>query len=265
MTSILTCLFYILIQLILNESVDLTISQLISKHFLDRTTLVILRYFAVFFALIELLCLSLFLSTYKKMYLSRFLPILDLIYSSRTVLFSVLLIMTWAFLIFSIPWYRLPDSLQRLPDLIKKHLNWKSFLVLIFLLLLIIVPMYNQDIKTFIDTKVWPGFLVFIFIFFIMIVLAAIKFVIDSYKEDKLLTRLKQTRIESREDIEKYFKQFHIKKYRLKYAKFIANRFRNKTPTGFWTNNKPPNYRNYRNDHASILLAELEEKWRGLN
>ena len=262
LASILTCLSYILIQLISNESGDLTISQLISKHFLHNTTLVIVRYFAVFFALIELLCLSLLPSTYKEVYLSRFLPILDLIYSSRTVLFSVLLIMTWAFLIFSIPWYRLPDSLQRLPDLIKKHLNWKSFLVLISLLLLIIVPMYNQDIKTFIDTKVWPGFLVFMGLTSIVL---AIKFVRDSYKEDKLLTTLKQTRIESREDIEKYFKQFHTRKYRLKYAKFIANRFRNKTPTGFWTNNKPPNYRNYRNDRASILLAELEEKWRRLN
>ena len=263
LASILTCLSYILIQLISNESGDLTISQLISKHFLDRTTLVILRYSAVFFALIELVCLSLFPSTYnKEVYLSRFLPILDLIYSSRTVLFSVLLIMTWAFLIFSIPWYRLPDSLQRLPDLIKKHLNWNSFLVLISLLLLIIVPMYNQDIKTFIDTKVWPGFLVFIF--FLMIVFA-IRGGIDRCQEDELLIKLKGTRIESREDIETYFKQFHTRKYRLKYVKFIENQFRNKTPTGFWTNNKPPNYRNYRNDHASILLAELEEKWRGLN
>ena len=262
LTSILTCLFYTLIKLILNESGDLTISQLISKHFLDNITLVIVRYSAVFFALIELLCLSLLPSPYKETDLSRFLPILDLIYSSRTVLFSVLLIMTVAFLIFSIPWYRLPDILQRIPYTIKKHLNWKSFLVLISLLLSIIVPMYNQYIRTFINTKVWPVFLVFMgFTWFVL----AIRGGIDRCKERKLLIKLKGKRIESRKDIETYFKQFHTRKYRLKYVKFLDDRFRNKTPTGFWTNNKPPNYRNYQNDRASILLAELEEKWRRLN
>jgi len=95
--------------------------------------------------------------------------------------------------------------------------------------------------------------------------ISSIKGLIDWCKEDKLLKKLKQTRIESREDIEKYFKNFHTRKYRLKYVKFIENRFRNRTPTGYWTNNKPPNYRNYRNDSASILLAELEEEWRKLN
>jgi hypothetical protein len=64
----------------------------------------------------------------------------------------------------------------------------------------------------------------------------------------------------SRDGIAEEFDRFHKAEFRLEFVKFIAER--GIKPTGSWPDGTMPNYFN---DEASTLLAQLEEKWLGLN
>jgi hypothetical protein len=64
----------------------------------------------------------------------------------------------------------------------------------------------------------------------------------------------------SRERIAEEFKFFQKTEFRLEFVKLLGSH--GIKPTGSWPNGEMPNYRN---DEASTLLAQLEEKWLGLN
>ena len=72
--------------------------------------------------------------------------------------------------------------------------------------------------------------------------------------------RLSKESISTRKNISEQFAQFKTGWGRLKYVRYLQAL--NIKPEGNWIDGKIPNIKN---DEASTLLAQLEEKWLGLD
>ncbi len=99
-----------------------------------------------------------------------------------------------------------------------------------------------------------------IFPIFMVIALVLIKFLVNFSKDYKYIRKLKVVERKEREEISKEFKAFKTSFWRLKYVQLLYNK--NTKATGVWRDGKIPNRKN---DEASTLMAQLEEKWLGLD
>jgi hypothetical protein len=83
------------------------------------------------------------------------------------------------------------------------------------------------------------------------------------FEDDKLILEdLKsnyQFMILRKKDIERDFYKFKTPLYRKEYINLVKEKIQNYIPEGEWTDGKRPYHSD--NDPASILLAELDEKW----
>jgi hypothetical protein len=87
-----------------------------------------------------------------------------------------------------------------------------------------------------------------------------IKFIATWWYDFRNLRVIQKKLVSSREQISKQFSQFKTKEGRHKYVQYLQNE--GIKPTGIWLEGKIPNHKN---DEASTLLAQLEEKWLGLD
>ena len=108
------------------------------------------------------------------------------------------------------------------------------------------------------------GYAQYIFIIIGLIPTCLILFtiILHHLKGWRLFKRLKNTDLRSKENIYRSYKKLSFSKYWLiKYINLLANEV--DKPSGKWPDTDIFNART--NDQATILLAQLEEKWRKLN
>ncbi|HQU84507.1 MAG TPA: NACHT domain-containing protein [Pyrinomonadaceae bacterium] len=177
----------------------------------------------------------------------------------------------WYFIVIAIPWFEVYYFMPNIKDL-RSSLNllWKelentlkkftlriiitllSIGILAYLLILILDYMpksFNNYIIIFGGIVLLGVLFVFLFTYLSIIV-----------KDYLLLVKIKKNLDTNREIISQNFYRFRRSEAKLKYVRVLQNQAIK--PKGNWLDGKIPNHEN---DEASTLLAQLEEKWLGLD